>query len=132
MIGRLPFDGDKPVDIFRQIASKKPVWIPEDLDPPSADMLRWLLQKDPVERVQANTKGYRVMREHPFFLGFDFDGLINRSIKPPCVPQEEQYSEDINTMKDDHALHGGSPERSPSSRNSPFSSDEVDGWDADF
>merc|ERR1719401_3356571 len=67
MVGRLPFDGDKPVAIFRQIASKKPVWIPEDLDPATVDMLRWLLQKNPSDRVQATTKGYLAMREHPFF-----------------------------------------------------------------
>jgi len=94
MVGRLPFDGEKPVDIFRKVASKKELWIPEDLDPSSADMLRWLLQKDPGDRVQATGKGYQAMKEHPFFQGFSFEGLINRSIKPPCVPQGEQYSED--------------------------------------
>merc|ERR1719382_213839 len=93
MVGRLPFDGDKPVDIFRHIASKTPVWVPDDLDPSSADMLRWLLQKDPADRVQPHAKGYQIMREHPFFVGFNFDGLINRTIEPPCIPQEEQYSE---------------------------------------
>jgi len=129
MVGRLPFDGDKPVAIFRQVASKKPVWVPEDLDPPSADMLRWLLQKDPTNRVQTTTKGYRAMREHPFFQGFNFEALINRSIRPPIVPQGEQYSEEIQSAGTSLEMSRSDSEHS---NDQAMPLPEVDGWDAEF
>jgi cGMP-dependent protein kinase len=134
-VGRLPYDGDTPVAIFRQVASKKAVWVPEDLEPPTADMLRWLLQKDPADRVQAGPKGYRDMREHPFFQGFDFDGLINRTIKPPCVPQGEQYSENVPT--EGLPVGAGNNESrslalASGSKDSPTVESAVDSWDAEF
>merc|ERR1719316_455982 len=39
MVGRLPFDGDDPVSIFRQVASKKPLKIPSDIHPDACDMI---------------------------------------------------------------------------------------------
>eukprot|EP00928_Gymnodinium_smaydae_P025509 TRINITY_DN20291_c0_g1_i2.p1 TRINITY_DN20291_c0_g1~~TRINITY_DN20291_c0_g1_i2.p1 ORF type:complete len:423 (+),score=115.85 TRINITY_DN20291_c0_g1_i2:413-1681(+) len=124
MVGRLPFDGDQAVHIFRQVASSKPVRVPECVDPRSADMLRWLLQKNPAERVQANQKGYQQMREHPFFHNFAFDELINRSITPPYVPPAEQYSDEAsNGAFEDLATLGGGERIMATS---------VDDWDADF
>eukprot|EP00747_Dinoflagellata_sp_TGD_P224248 gnl/TRDRNA2_/TRDRNA2_96474_c0_seq1.p1 gnl/TRDRNA2_/TRDRNA2_96474_c0~~gnl/TRDRNA2_/TRDRNA2_96474_c0_seq1.p1 ORF type:complete len:540 (+),score=122.46 gnl/TRDRNA2_/TRDRNA2_96474_c0_seq1:181-1620(+) len=122
MVGRLPFDGERPVDIFRQVASKKQVWVPDDLDPIAAEMLRWLLHKNPADRVQASPKGYRTMKEHVFFEGFNFNLLISRQLQPPYVPQGEQYSEEHPAAATNEGLEeedGDAPE-------------EVDGWDADF
>eukprot|EP00927_Polykrikos_kofoidii_P065355 TRINITY_DN61113_c0_g1_i1.p1 TRINITY_DN61113_c0_g1~~TRINITY_DN61113_c0_g1_i1.p1 ORF type:complete len:1004 (-),score=202.48 TRINITY_DN61113_c0_g1_i1:57-2858(-) len=130
MVGRLPFDGDKPVAIFRQIASNKPMWIPEDLDPATTDMLRWLLEKNPADRVQATRRGYQAMRDHPFFQGFDFSALEQRSIKPPCIPEREQYSEDVDVAS---VIDVVDPHRSVSSFNDGVNTvEQACGWDADF
>eukprot|EP00418_Pyrodinium_bahamense_P079416 CAMPEP_0179068150 /NCGR_PEP_ID=MMETSP0796-20121207/29857_1 /TAXON_ID=73915 /ORGANISM="Pyrodinium bahamense, Strain pbaha01" /LENGTH=693 /DNA_ID=CAMNT_0020765203 /DNA_START=15 /DNA_END=2096 /DNA_ORIENTATION=- len=143
MVGRLPFDGDKPVAIFKQVASSEPVWVPEDLEPPAADMIRWLLRKDPSERPQTTAPGYKAVREHPFFRGFSFEALINRSVTPPMVPQGEQYSEDLNACRMNEqrgspaaAVQGHPPDSGEATCQLPWrpatAMEEVDGWDAEF
>lgn len=129
MVGHLPFDGGNPGEIFREVASKKPVNIPEDLDPATVDMLRWLLQKNSSDRVLPSPKGYKAFRAHPFFQSprFDFDALVNRNIKPPCTPRGEQYSAEVHHEAGDDVSWPSVGVYSEAAI-----SNEVDEWDKDF
>ena len=52
----------------------------------SKDLLKKLLVKKQNNRLGAQN-GFAEIRTHPFFAGFDFDGLLAKKLKPPFIPQ---------------------------------------------
>jgi serine/threonine protein kinase len=80
----LPFgQGAREIlDIYQQILRKKLI-LP--YDPKFNDFnsfLKLILSKNIMHRVC----NYQLLKSHPFFQGFQFENLINHSIKPPFVP----------------------------------------------
>ena len=80
----LPFgQGAREIlDIYQQILGKKLI-LP--YDPKFNDFnsfLKLILSRNIMHRVC----NYQLLKSHPFFQGFQFENLINHSIKPPFVP----------------------------------------------
>jgi len=52
----------------------------------SKDLLKKLLIKKQNNRL-GSQKGFEEIKAHPFFEGFDFDGLLQKKIEPPFIPK---------------------------------------------
>ncbi|XP_039622539.1 microtubule-associated serine/threonine-protein kinase 3 isoform X4 [Polypterus senegalus] len=96
LVGCVPFFGDTPEELFGQVVSDKIVWPDgEDVLPTDAqDLITCLLKQSPLERL--GTGGACEVRQHPFFSGLDWNGLLRQ--KAEFIPQLE--SEDDTSYFD--------------------------------
>jgi len=97
MCGDLPFGSQKGADqftIFRDILQAKvkfPAYLKDEV---SKELIRGLLIKRPEKRLGGGFDGAKDIKAHPFFAGYDWDGLLGRRLEPPHVPAGATYGED--------------------------------------
>ncbi|CAJ0607262.1 unnamed protein product [Cylicocyclus nassatus] len=94
LVGCVPFFGDTPEDLFSKVISEE-VEYPdgeEALPSEAEDLIRRLLEKNPVERLGALVGATQLM-VHPFFATLDFNTLLRQ--KAEFVPQLE-HDEDTS------------------------------------
>ena len=97
--GHPPFKGVVENQIFNQILDLK-YQIPKDMqDDPIFDLIKKLLQLDPLQRLgsgpDGSENGIEALKRHPFFKGIDFKNLHKRS--PPI--HKERMSIDFKQIK---------------------------------
>ncbi|XP_010895798.2 microtubule-associated serine/threonine-protein kinase 3 isoform X2 [Esox lucius] len=87
LVGCVPFFGDTPEELFGQVVSDDIIWPDgEDALPADAqDMITRLMRQSPLERL--GTGGVSEVKQHPFFLGLDWNGLLRQ--KAEFIPQLE-------------------------------------------
>ncbi|VDL74641.1 unnamed protein product [Nippostrongylus brasiliensis] len=88
LVGCVPFFGDSPEDLFSKVISEDVEYPDGDeaLPPEAEDLIRRLLEKNPVERLGALVGATQLM-VHPFFASLDFNTLLRQ--KAEFVPQLE-------------------------------------------
>ncbi|EYC00146.1 hypothetical protein Y032_0117g636 [Ancylostoma ceylanicum] len=88
LVGCVPFFGDSPEDLFSKVISEEVEYPDGDeaLPPEAEDLIRRLLEKNPVERLGALVGATQLM-VHPFFASLDFNTLLRQ--KAEFVPQLE-------------------------------------------
>lgn len=104
LIGIVPFMGDSPEALFSNIINGKLLLLlnhycsyqnefleeveypegEEALDPDAENLIRQLLEKNPLDRL-GNVGGAAEVTAHPFFNSLDFDSLLRQ--KAEFVPQ---------------------------------------------
>ncbi|KAM6174074.1 microtubule-associated serine/threonine-protein kinase 2 [Erethizon dorsatum] len=96
LVGCVPFFGDTPEELFGQVISDEIVWPEGDdaLPPDAQDLTSKLLHQNPLERL--GTGGAYEVKQHPFFTGLDWTGLLRQ--KAEFIPQLE--SEDDTSYFD--------------------------------
>uniref|UniRef100_A0AAX7SQT8 non-specific serine/threonine protein kinase n=1 Tax=Astatotilapia calliptera TaxID=8154 RepID=A0AAX7SQT8_ASTCA len=87
LVGCVPFFGDTPEELFGQVVSDEIIWPEgEDALPVDAqDLITRLLRQNPLDRL--GTGGASEVKQHPFFLGLDWNGLLRQ--KAEFIPQLE-------------------------------------------
>lgn len=95
LCGRSPFDitsatADNPDEsenqLFQCILTKQ-IRIPRAISVRAGAVLKALLRRDPDERLGCDkAKGFRAIKEHPFFSLLDWERLEERAVTPPYVP----------------------------------------------
>ncbi|XP_035269762.1 microtubule-associated serine/threonine-protein kinase 3-like isoform X1 [Anguilla anguilla] len=87
LVGCVPFFGDTPEELFGQVVSDEIIWPDGDdaLPGDAQDLITRLLRQSPLERL--GTGGATEVKQHPFFLGLDWNGLLRQ--KAEFVPQLE-------------------------------------------
>ena len=87
----LPFgDGyTDPNKIYKEIQEKNVVLPCDEKNEKLNDLLRNLLNKNPLKRIQSFDK----IKSHPFYEGFDFDKVMKREMKPPFLPAGDSIIE---------------------------------------
>uniref|UniRef100_A0A4W5PH78 non-specific serine/threonine protein kinase n=1 Tax=Hucho hucho TaxID=62062 RepID=A0A4W5PH78_9TELE len=87
LVGCVPFFGDTPEELFGQVVSDDITWPDGDeaLPADSQDMITRLLRQSPLERL--GTGGAPEVKQHPFFLHLDWNGLLRQ--KAEFIPQLE-------------------------------------------
>uniref|UniRef100_H2LV17 non-specific serine/threonine protein kinase n=1 Tax=Oryzias latipes TaxID=8090 RepID=H2LV17_ORYLA len=87
LVGCVPFFGDTPEELFGQVVSDEIVWPEGDdaLPADAQDLITRLLSQNPLERL--GTGGASEVKQHPFFLGLDWNGLLRQ--KAEFIPQLE-------------------------------------------
>ncbi|KAL5248869.1 hypothetical protein ACHWQZ_G017905 [Mnemiopsis leidyi] len=95
LCGRSPFNVDnQPTDnpeesenLLFQCILTKPVRIPRALSVKAGSVLKYLLRRDPEERLGCNKEqGFNQIKQHPFFNVLDWDLLESRQVTPPYIP----------------------------------------------
>jgi len=135
MVGQFPFANDSASNaaVFRAVlkaALRFPKWFREEV---AIDIIQGLLSRDPGTRLGARNEGYKELKEHSFFEGFSWDGLLGRQLIPPFRPKAETYAEDQDASsskemvsEDPHCTTPGAGHRAPR--------DETDdnAWEEEF
>ncbi|XP_055077374.1 microtubule-associated serine/threonine-protein kinase 3 isoform X1 [Periophthalmus magnuspinnatus] len=87
LVGCVPFFGDTPEELFGQVVSDEIVWPEGDdaLPGDAQDLITRLLRQSPLERL--GTGGTTEVKQHAFFLGLDWNGLLRQ--KAEFIPQLE-------------------------------------------
>uniref|UniRef100_A0A8C2VS90 non-specific serine/threonine protein kinase n=1 Tax=Chinchilla lanigera TaxID=34839 RepID=A0A8C2VS90_CHILA len=87
LVGCVPFFGDTPEELFGQVVSDEIMWPDGDeaLPADAQDLITRLLRQSPMDRL--GTGGTHEVKQHPFFLGLDWAGLLRH--KAEFVPQLE-------------------------------------------
>ncbi|XP_061594514.1 microtubule-associated serine/threonine-protein kinase 3 isoform X2 [Cololabis saira] len=87
LVGCVPFFGDTPEELFGQVVSDEIIWPEGDdaLPAEGQDMITRLLRQNPLDRL--GTGGASEVKQHPFFLGLDWNGLLRQ--KAEFIPQLE-------------------------------------------
>ncbi|KAF7656316.1 hypothetical protein LDENG_00043730 [Lucifuga dentata] len=87
LVGCVPFFGDTPEELFGQVVSDEIIWPEGDdsLPTDAQDLITHLLRQNPLERL--GTGGASEVKQYPFFLGLDWNGLLRQ--KAEFIPQLE-------------------------------------------
>ncbi|CAL1592613.1 unnamed protein product [Knipowitschia caucasica] len=87
LVGCVPFFGDTPEELFGQVVSDDIIWPEGDdaLPGDAQDLITRLLRQSPLERL--GTGGTTEVKQHAFFLGLDWNGLLRQ--KAEFIPQLE-------------------------------------------
>ncbi|XP_076009295.1 microtubule-associated serine/threonine-protein kinase 3 isoform X2 [Genypterus blacodes] len=87
LVGCVPFFGDTPEELFGQVVSDDIIWPEGDdaLPVEAQDLITHLLRQSPLDRL--GTVGAMEVKQHPFFLGLDWNGLLRQ--KAEFIPQLE-------------------------------------------
>jgi serum/glucocorticoid-regulated kinase 2 len=84
VVGIPPFYSKSRHDLFEKIRNQ-PVQIPLYLSSKVKNLIEGLLTKKSESRLCSNSGAFEI-RNHPWFEGMDWNGLINKTIKVPFIP----------------------------------------------
>ena len=85
LIGCTPFTDSDPIKIYQKVKKNKVIF-PKLMDNNAKDIIKRFLTTDVKRRLGCTKIGVAEIIEHPFFEGFDWKGLLYRSIEPPFIP----------------------------------------------
>ncbi|KAI9094097.1 kinase-like domain-containing protein [Phlyctochytrium arcticum] len=83
LTGLPPFYDENTNEMYKKILSEE-LKFPEDMTPVAKDLLKQLLNRDPVKRLGAN--GPDEIKRHPFFADINWTRLMSRKYPPPFRP----------------------------------------------
>ncbi|KAI9483193.1 MAG: camp-dependent protein kinase 3 [Benjaminiella poitrasii] len=86
LTGHPPFTAKNPVDQYQKILECNITW-PSYISPEAKDLLENLLKVKPSERYGNLKDGSNDIKNHLWFKGVDFEGLVARKITAPFIPQ---------------------------------------------
>ena len=94
LTGKSPFRFKKEMTIVDKMnaivsVSDDEMPIPDSCSSESTDLLSKLLKQAPDERIGCWEAGATDIKQHPFFRGVDWDGLLLKRVVPPFIPETE-------------------------------------------
>ena len=60
------------------------------------DLIRWLLQRDPANRLGCRAGGIKDIKDHPFFKSIDWEKLDRKGVEPPFKPSVSSETDITN------------------------------------
>jgi len=109
MCGRLPFYSRDHEKLFEMILMKN-VQFPSDLSVNAQNILRGLLDKDPLRRLGGRVDDADEIMTHPFFATINWQDLYDKKIPPPFKPE---VSSETDTRYFDQEFTGDNVELTP-------------------
>ncbi|XP_066548772.1 serine/threonine-protein kinase N2-like [Amia ocellicauda] len=85
LVGRPPFRGDDGEQLFRNIVEAE-VRYPWFVSSKATSIMKELLHKTPAERLGSGEGDAAEVKKHPYFSRVDWNGLLERKVKPPFIP----------------------------------------------
>ena len=85
LVGKAPFRIPKGSYLTAELYKKK-ITIPEFVTDEAKDLISSLLVPNPKKRLGYGPDGSKKIKEHPYFLGINWDDAWNRKLNPPFVP----------------------------------------------
>jgi cGMP-dependent protein kinase len=96
-LARTPFQADYTTKIFQNIcASERSLVFSSKMEASHVSIIKKLLVVNPVFRLGSLSGGVDDIMKDPFFEGFDWNGVINRTAKAPYVPPIENQLDTSN------------------------------------
>lgn len=82
--GRLPFDGETQIEIYKNINDAK-INFPKYVPKVTKNLIRKLLKKEKNERLGNLEGGVNDIKTHPFFEGLDWNNVALRKMQSPLI-----------------------------------------------
>jgi len=95
IVGPLPFgrDTDDQLQLLKEIM-EAPLAFPSYITDKSAiSIISQLLERTPELRLGASSRGAKDIQEHPFFAGFNWNGLAGQSLPAPWLPDRRKIQD---------------------------------------
>eukprot|EP00112_Aurelia_sp_Birch-Aquarium-sp1_P006621 Seg1727.3 transcript_id=Seg1727.3/GoldUCD/mRNA.D3Y31 product="cGMP-dependent protein kinase egl-4" protein_id=Seg1727.3/GoldUCD/D3Y31 len=119
MTGNPPFAGDDPMSTYNIILRGiEAIDFPPCVTRTAQHLIKRLCRYESNERLGAQKDGVQDIRKHKWFQGFHWQGLTDRTLKPPFLPKVKNPTDHSNF------------DSFPTSKDVP--PDELSGWDKDF
>lgn len=115
-----PFYDMDPMKTYAKIMHGS-ISFPKHCSKESIDLIQRLLHPKAAKRLGAVKGGARLIKKHPWFKGFDWDALINRTMKAPIIPKIRNNMDLANFEEYPHEED-----------EFPEFIDDGTNWDADF
>ena len=90
--GYAPFSCDDPMEVY-QLILECDYEFPRGTSKNMRDLVNKLLQHVPSKRLGATGQGTETVKMHKWFDGFDWSGMLNRSIQAPMKPDVENLED---------------------------------------
>ena len=85
LVGCTPFQDHDPIKMYQKITKSKIIF-PKLMDMNSKMIIKQFLTVDINKRLGCSKRGVVDIVESPFFEGFDWKGLLYRTLEPPFIP----------------------------------------------
>lgn len=85
MYGLPPFYSRDVAEMYDNILHK-PLRLRPHISPSARNLLEGLLKKDKIQRLGSEEGDYKIIMEHPFFRGINWDLLQQKKLEPPFNP----------------------------------------------
>jgi len=120
--GHPPFESAYPMQIYSKVMKGiSKIAFPPKCQGPAGELIKGLLKKEPSERLAMRPGGTKNIKDHPYYVGFDWDGMWHRRIEPPYKPM-------VKSAKD---IANFSARKEDMPRQLEYHDDGT-GWDEDF
>ncbi|XP_008197147.1 cGMP-dependent protein kinase, isozyme 2 forms cD4/T1/T3A/T3B isoform X4 [Tribolium castaneum] len=120
LTGTPPFTGADPMKTYNIILKGiDAIDFPRNITRNAMALIKKLCRDNPAERLGYQKGGISEIQKHKWFDGFNWEGLVNRTLTPPILPQVKHVTDTSNF--DDYPPDTDTPPP-----------DDVSGWDADF
>ncbi|KAL0274709.1 UNVERIFIED_CONTAM: hypothetical protein PYX00_002773 [Menopon gallinae] len=120
LTGTPPFTGTDPMKTYNIILKGiDAIEFPRNITRNANALIKKLCRDNPAERLGYQKGGISEIQKHKWFDGFNWEGLINRTLTPPILPQVK-----------DPLDHSNFDEYPPDAEGPP--PDDVSGWDINF
>ena len=95
LVGIDPFSDPDPMMVYQKIIKGK-IKFPKNIDKDGKSLIKHLLLGDVSKRYGCLKNGLKDIIEHKFFLDFDWNGLLFRTLRPPYVPKVKNNEDTTN------------------------------------
>ncbi|XP_065845118.1 cGMP-dependent protein kinase 1-like [Oscarella lobularis] len=121
LTGSPPFSGSDPMKTYNIILKGMDmIEFPRKFPRNAYGLIKRLCRENPAERLGNQKEGIHGIKKHRWFEGFDWEGLVKRSLEPPIKPT-------IMSALDCHNFDKYPPEDP-----SDVPPDDTSGWDLNF
>jgi serine/threonine protein kinase len=101
-----PFYDEDPMMTYAKIARGK-ITIPKHFSRRAVDLIKRLLHPKPTNRLGVLKGGASLIKQHPWFDGFDWEALEKKKMAPPFVPEVKNATDTshfLNTNIEDDPI----------------------------
>ncbi|XP_068914865.1 cGMP-dependent protein kinase, isozyme 2 forms cD4/T1/T3A/T3B isoform X3 [Tenebrio molitor] len=120
LTGTPPFTGADPMKTYNIILKGiDAIDFPRNITRNAMALIKKLCRDNPAERLGYQKGGISEIQKHKWFDGFNWEGLVNRTLTPPILPRVKHETDTSNFDEYPADADGPPP-------------DDVTGWDADF
>jgi len=122
MSGHPPFESPYPMQIYSKVMKGiSKVHFPQKCQGPCGDLVKALLKKEPSERLAMRRGGTKNIKNHKWYIGFDWNKMLEGTNDVPYKPQ----------VKDKKDKSNFTPRKEDLPKQIPYK-DDGSGWDKDF